>query len=51
MRRSRELDGDTATASPPCRTIAAVADDEDLADRIRELVGSDSGLTEQKMFG
>jgi hypothetical protein len=25
--------------------------DEDLADRIRELVGSESGLTEQRMFG
>ena len=25
--------------------------DEDLADRIRELVGGESGLTEQKMFG
>jgi hypothetical protein len=25
--------------------------DEDLADRIRELVGSEPGLTEQKMFG
>jgi hypothetical protein len=28
-----------------------MAYDEDLADRIRELVGSESGLTEQKMFG
>jgi TfoX/Sxy family transcriptional regulator of competence genes len=25
--------------------------DEDLADRIRELVGGEAGLTEQKMFG
>ena len=25
--------------------------DEDLADRIRELLGSESGLTEKKMFG
>jgi TfoX N-terminal domain len=32
-------------------TIAAVAYDEDLADRIRELVSGESGLTEQKMFG
>jgi hypothetical protein len=32
-------------------TIAAVAYDEELAGRIRELVGSESGLTEQKMFG
>jgi TfoX N-terminal domain len=28
-----------------------VAYDAELADRIRELIGSDSGLTEQKMFG
>jgi hypothetical protein len=28
-----------------------VAYDEELADRIRELVGSESGLTEQRMFG
>jgi TfoX/Sxy family transcriptional regulator of competence genes len=28
-----------------------VAHDEELADRIRELVGSESDLTEQKMFG
>jgi len=28
-----------------------VAYDEDLADRIRELVGSQAGLTEKKMFG
>jgi TfoX/Sxy family transcriptional regulator of competence genes len=29
----------------------AVAYDEDLADRIRELIGSERGVTEQKMFG
>ena len=28
-----------------------MAYDEELADRIRELIGSDPGLTEQKMFG
>jgi TfoX/Sxy family transcriptional regulator of competence genes len=28
-----------------------VAYDEELADRIRELVGSEPGLTEQRMFG
>ena len=28
-----------------------MAYDEELADRIRELVGSESGLTEQRMFG
>jgi len=37
--------------SPPCRTIAVVAYDEELAARIRELVVSESGLTEKKMFG
>jgi TfoX/Sxy family transcriptional regulator of competence genes len=38
-------------SSPPSRTIAAVAYDEELADRIRELVASESELAEQKMFG
>jgi TfoX/Sxy family transcriptional regulator of competence genes len=28
-----------------------VAYDEELADRIRELIGNETGLTEQKMFG
>ena len=28
-----------------------MAYDEELADRIRELIGGESGLTEQKMFG
>jgi hypothetical protein len=32
-------------------TIVAMAYDEDLADRIRELIVSDSDLTEKKMFG
>jgi hypothetical protein len=32
-------------------TIAAMAYDEELADRIRQLIGSDPGLTEKKMFG
>jgi len=35
----------------PCRTIALVAYDEELADRIRELVGGEARLTEKKMFG
>jgi hypothetical protein len=38
-------------SSRPCRIIAAVAYDEELADRIRELVGTEPDLTEQKMFG
>ncbi len=32
-------------------TIASVAYDEALADRIRALLAGESGLTEQKMFG
>jgi TfoX/Sxy family transcriptional regulator of competence genes len=40
--------------SPGCaadRTIPAVAYDEDLADRIRELITATHTVTEQKMFG
>jgi TfoX/Sxy family transcriptional regulator of competence genes len=33
------------------RTIAFVAYNEELADRIRELLGRDADLTEKKMFG
>ncbi len=32
-------------------TIAAMAFDEELAERIRQLIGSDPELTEKKMFG
>jgi TfoX/Sxy family transcriptional regulator of competence genes len=38
-------------SSPSCRTIATVAYDEELADRIRELIGNEPDLTERKMFG
>jgi TfoX/Sxy family transcriptional regulator of competence genes len=38
-------------ADEPWRTIAEVAYDEGLADRIRELIAGESGLTEKKMFG
>ena len=31
--------------------IVTMAYDEDLADRIRELIASEDGYTEQKMFG
>ena len=34
-----------------CRTIAAVAYDEELAARVRELVSGEAELTEKKMFG
>ena len=30
---------------------SAIAYDEDLANRIREIVGTETGLSEQKMFG
>ena len=40
-----------SAASPPCRTIAAMAYDENLAARIRELVVGETNLTEKKMFG
>ena len=36
---------------PPCRTIAGVAYDEELAARIRDLVAGEPDLTEKKMFG
>src|SRR4026207_1772607 len=35
----------------PCAMIVTMAYDEDLADRIRELIASEDGYTEQKMFG
>jgi hypothetical protein len=34
-----------------CRTIGAMVYDEELADRIRNLLGDDRDLTEKKMFG
>jgi TfoX/Sxy family transcriptional regulator of competence genes len=37
--------------APLSLTIAAVAYDEVLADRIRDLLAGESGLTEKKMFG
>ncbi len=35
----------------PCAMIVTMACDEDLANRIRELIVSEDGYTEQKMFG
>ena len=35
----------------PRRYIPAVAYDEDLADRIRELLGPEHGIEEKRMFG
>ena len=42
--------GNPGPPALPLRS-AAVAYDEDLADRIRELISGEAGLTEQKMFG
>ena len=36
---------------PSRSTLPSVAYDEELAERIRELVGREAGVTEQKMFG
>ena len=46
-----EFDGATNAFCRAGRTIASVAYDEDLADRIRELLAGEPGLTEKKMFG
>ena len=35
----------------PCAMIVTMAYDEDLSNRIRELIDSEDGYTEQKMFG
>jgi hypothetical protein len=40
-----------AAARPAVTTIVAMAYDEELAGRIRQLIGSDPELTEKKMFG
>ena len=42
---------DRRTRENSSHTIAAMAYDEELADRIRELVVGESGVTEKKMFG
>jgi TfoX/Sxy family transcriptional regulator of competence genes len=45
------LDGRPPGSNRWRRTIGAVAYDEALAARIRDLIGDDSSLTEKKMFG
>jgi hypothetical protein len=35
----------------PCAMIVTMACDEDLANRIRALIASEDGYTEEKMFG
>jgi hypothetical protein len=49
-RWGRALPGNAATPSAVC-TIGAMAYDQELAERIRQLIGSDQELTEKKMFG
>jgi hypothetical protein len=50
-RRRGNAEARDGSSWPPCRTIDAVAYDEELADRIRELVAGESDLSEQRMFG
>ena len=40
-----------AAARPAVCTLVAMAYDQELAGRIRQLIGSDPVLTEKKMFG
>jgi hypothetical protein len=40
-----------AAARPAVGTIVAMVYDQELAGRIRQLIGSDPELTEKKMFG
>src|SRR6266704_4620529 len=40
-----------AAARPAVATIVAMAYDQELAERIRQLIGDDRELTEKKMFG
>jgi TfoX/Sxy family transcriptional regulator of competence genes len=44
-------EGDAVRSAPVFSYDPPVAYDEELADRIRELVGGEPALTEQKMFG
>lgn len=41
----------TAELGTRCNTLIGMAYDEELAERIRELVGGETDLTERKMFG
>ena len=41
----------SAAARPAVYTVVAMAYDQELAGRIRQLIGSDPELTEKKMFG
>src|SRR5438093_2612027 len=43
--------GGLESGGPPCAMIVTMAYDKDLANRIRELIASEDGYTEQKTFG
>src|SRR5213592_1919196 len=42
---------DYRSQAAPCAMIVTMACDEDLANRIRELISSEDGYTEQKILG
>jgi hypothetical protein len=42
---------DYRASRAPCAMIVTMAYDEDLANRIRELIAPEDGYPEQKMFG
>src|SRR6266498_3687027 len=50
-RRGRAGEARLSASRAPCAMIVTMAYDEDLANRIRELIASEDGYTEQKMFG
>src|SRR5438874_4442137 len=49
-RRGRAGEARLSASRAPCAMIVTMAYDEDLANRIRELIASEDGYTEQKMF-
>jgi hypothetical protein len=51
MRWTPDMPERVAATRPAVCTIVAMAHDEELAGRIRRLIGSDPELTEKKMFG
>src|SRR5207247_4331423 len=48
-RRGRAGEARLSASKAPCAMIVTMAYDEDLANRIRELIASEDGYTEQKM--
>src|SRR6266516_7652488 len=51
QRRGRAGEARLSASRAPCAMIVTMAYDEDLANRIRELIAAEDGYTEQKMFG